>query len=229
MLRSASRQEGTLLTSTRPTTTLIIVSTRRGMVSPFSRNYLQTNQPKGTLKVHHIVAPFPRSLSGKFHILFAHARQLHLTGHLLRPESPTYDIYFVDQLSTCIPFLRIFGKTRVVFYGHFPDKLLAYGVFVEGCAMRRQGGVLKRIYRYPMDWLEEITTRTIQFLLTICELIPWCSQDRPTSFLPIHSSQPAFLEPISALSDNPCALFTLESISLPTSRMLTPATPISLR
>ncbi|KAF8224174.1 mannosyltransferase [Tricholoma matsutake] len=113
----------------------------------------------GTLRVHHIVPPFPRSLNGKFHIFLAHARQLHLTSHLLCSKAPTYDVYFVDQLSTCIPFLRIFGKTRVVFYGHFPDKLLAYGAFVEGRVMKRQGSLLKGIYRYPMDWLEEITTR----------------------------------------------------------------------
>jgi hypothetical protein len=51
----------------------------------------------GTLNVHHIVPPFPRSARGKFHILFAHARQLHLTVHLLLQRAPRYDVYFVDQ------------------------------------------------------------------------------------------------------------------------------------
>src|ERR1700722_4599098 len=112
----------------------------------------------GTLNVHHIVSPFPRSVKGKFHILFAHARQLHLTYHLLLPWAPRYDVYFVDQLSTCIPFLRAINKSRVVFYCHFPDKLLANGEFVDGNAVKKKVGFLKAIYRYPMDWLEEVTT-----------------------------------------------------------------------
>ena len=112
----------------------------------------------GTLRVHHVVPPFPRSLKGKFHILFAHLRQLHLTAHLLFPGAPTYDVYFVDQLSTCVPFLRLLGHTRVVFYCHFPDKLLANGAFVEGNLVKRKTNFLKWLYRQPMDWLEEVTT-----------------------------------------------------------------------
>lgn len=113
----------------------------------------------GSLSVFNVKPPVPRALKGKFHILFAHARQLHLTAHILWSSSRKYDVFFVDQLSTCIPFLRMLGKTRVVFYCHFPDKLLANGAFIEGSAMQKQGSLLKRIYRFPMDWWEEITTR----------------------------------------------------------------------
>lgn len=111
----------------------------------------------GTLVVHPIRTPFPRNIRGKFHILFAHLRQLHLTCHLLQTTASTYDVYFVDQLSTCIPALRFLARKRVVFYCHFPDKLLANGEFVEG-KMKMRGSVLKRAYRLPMDWLEEVTT-----------------------------------------------------------------------
>jgi alpha-1,3/alpha-1,6-mannosyltransferase len=119
--------------------------------------------------VHYVVPPFPRSLGGKFHILFAHLRQLHLTLHLLFWGAPKYDIYFVDQLSTCIPFLRTFANTRVVFYCHFPDKLLAMagsrnGGFVEGHSVRKNLGFLKWLYRLPMDWLEEVTTSELQIV-----------------------------------------------------------------
>ncbi|KAG6902655.1 hypothetical protein C0995_013344 [Termitomyces sp. Mi166 len=119
----------------------------------------------GTLRVHHVIPPFPRSLKGKFHILLAHARQLHLITHLLSPSAPNYDVYFVDQLSTCIPFLRHLGNARVVFYCHFPDKLLANGAFVEGEKKRKQISLLKQIYRFPMDWLEETTTRQADIIL----------------------------------------------------------------
>ncbi|KAJ7168065.1 mannosyltransferase [Mycena crocata] len=120
----------------------------------------------GKLEVHHVVPPFPRSIKGKFHILFAHAKQLHLTLHLLWPWAPKYDVYFVDQLSTCVPFLRTVGRTPVVFYCHFPDKLLANGEFVEGNLRKKRVGLLKRIYRYPMDWLEEVTTRQADVILS---------------------------------------------------------------
>ena len=128
------------------------------MVRDFSVNATLTQMSLGTLQVHHIVPPFPRSFKGKFHILFANARQLHLVTHLLRPGTPKYDVYFVDQLSTCVPLLRGLARTRVVFYCHFPDKLLADGAYVEGQAQRR-GGLLKSIYRFPVDKLEEVTTR----------------------------------------------------------------------
>lgn len=128
--------------------------------------------------MHNVEPPFPRAIKGKFHILLAHLRQLHLTSHLiLSPSSKTastsepshlsvhslakqHDVYFVDQLSTCVPLLRVFAGRRVVFYCHFPDKLLANGEFSEDVGkMRMRGGWLKRVYRMPMDWVEEITTR----------------------------------------------------------------------
>ncbi|KAF9228981.1 glycosyltransferase family 4 protein [Gyrodon lividus] len=119
----------------------------------------------GTLRVHHIVSPFPRSWRGKFHILFAHARQLHLTKFLLSSSAPQHDVFFVDQLSTCIPLLRTIGGKRVLFYCHFPDKLLAYGAFVEGKLQKKNVGLLKALYRYPMDWLEEVTTRQADLIV----------------------------------------------------------------
>lgn len=120
----------------------------------------------GTLTVRHIAPPLPRSIAGKFHILFAHARQLHLTRYILAHNPSQYDVFFVDQLSTCVPLLRMFGHSRVVFYCHFPDKLLANGAFVEGNIVNN-AGILKRLYRLPMDWLEEVTTRTCLLVLQI--------------------------------------------------------------
>ncbi|TDL18460.1 glycosyltransferase family 4 protein [Rickenella mellea] len=123
----------------------------------------------GTLRVHYVVPPFPRSLKGKLHILFAHLRQLHLTQHLMRTSATQYDVFFVDQLSTCIPLLRLLAKKRVVFYCHFPDKLLANGEFVDGNdeakRRKRKQALLKRVYRFPMDWLEEKTTEQADILL----------------------------------------------------------------
>jgi alpha-1,3/alpha-1,6-mannosyltransferase len=54
--------------------------------------------------------------------------------------------------------LRALARKRVVFYCHFPDKLLANGAFTESNLNKKNVPLLKRIYRYPMDWLEEATT-----------------------------------------------------------------------
>lgn len=85
----------------------------------------------------------------------------------------SFDIFIVDQLSVCVPILRWFGQTRVVFYCHFPDKLLAGGREVEVDTVGRSDmnpreakdkvekkgqGLLKRLYRLPFDRLEEATT-----------------------------------------------------------------------
>ena len=60
-----------------------------------------------------------------------------------------YDVIFCDQVSFVVLLLRLSGA-RVLFYCHFP-----------GQAALHRGGVnvsLKRIYRYPLDAAEEMTT-----------------------------------------------------------------------
>ena len=125
----------------------------------------------GTLNVTHVRSPFflPRSLFGLFHILFAHLRQLYLVLHLLFVAKKC-DVYIVDQLTTCIPFIRVFLNRRVVFYCHFPDKLLADGEYLDNdgrqaLGFTRRRGFLKRIYRFPMDYWEERTTSQADLLL----------------------------------------------------------------
>jgi hypothetical protein len=117
----------------------------------------------GTLRVHYIRPPLPRSILGKLHIVFAILRQIHLTLVLLffSAPAPEYDVYLVDQLSTCIPLIRWQTRKSVVFYCHFPDKLLADGKVAPVGAKAGQAkgrSLLKRLYRLPVDWLEEATT-----------------------------------------------------------------------
>lgn len=108
---------------------------------------------KGTLDVrvrgNSIIPP---TILGRFAILCAILRQLHLILQIalfspelkdLKPSS-----FFVDQLSAGIPLLRLMlPDVRVIFYCHFPDKLLA-----------KKGGLLKTLYRGPFDWLESWST-----------------------------------------------------------------------
>ncbi|KAJ5370677.1 Glycosyl transferase family 1 [Penicillium cataractarum] len=114
---------------------------------------------------------FPAHIFGRFHILMASLRQLHLTASLLTElgsrgkskaqdkaapgEEDQDDIFIVDQLPACVPILKSFAqprksrRQRILFYCHFPDQLLA---------RRNEGGSLLRLakvlYRFPFDWFE---------------------------------------------------------------------------
>ncbi|CDZ97216.1 glycosyltransferase family 4 protein [Phaffia rhodozyma] len=131
----------------------------------------------GTLKVHVLGNTLPRSIFNSLHIIFAILRQLHLTLLLLLsllpipvslqpiPELRAFDVFFVDQLSICVPLLRYFLRTRVVFYCHFPDKLLSGEWDLtpgeEGPRKKESTGLrslIKSCYRLPLDLLEEFTT-----------------------------------------------------------------------
>ncbi|KAI0806431.1 glycosyltransferase family 4 protein [Xylaria sp. FL0064] len=91
----------------------------------------------------------PPSILGRFSILCAILRQLHLILQIyvtseLRDLHP--DAYFVDQLSAGLPLLQyLHPQARIFFYCHFPDLLLAQG---------RQKW-LKRVYRVPFDFWEQ--------------------------------------------------------------------------
>lgn len=112
---------------------------------------------KGTLDVrvrgNTIVPP---SIAGRFTILCAILRQLHLVLRIavfsseLKKLCPT-DM-FIDQLSACLPLLKLLDRrVRVLFYCHFPDQLLVQDS--NGTL-----GVAKSVYRIPFDWLESWST-----------------------------------------------------------------------
>ncbi|TIA90544.1 hypothetical protein E3P99_01533 [Wallemia hederae] len=135
----------------------------------------------GTLRVHVLGACFPRSICGYLHIISAIIRQIHLAvlltisillSSLFSPNlaftawhKPTqrYDVILVDQLSAAIPLLRLWLNIPVVFYCHFPDKLLASGEIapVSGDGMTvypAHMSRLKQLYRIPIDTFEEFST-----------------------------------------------------------------------
>ncbi|KAF2164774.1 glycosyltransferase family 4 protein [Zasmidium cellare ATCC 36951] len=101
-------------------------------------------------------ALFPASIGGRLSILFSILRQLSLVASTglasgeLRELDP--DVFIVDQLSACIPFFRLlYPKAKVLFYGHYPDRLLVK----EEDGYRKY---LKRLYRIPFDALEGWST-----------------------------------------------------------------------
>ncbi|KAF9950890.1 Alpha-1,3-mannosyltransferase-like protein [Mortierella alpina] len=93
----------------------------------------------------------PRTLLGRFYIICAILRNLHLALTILLynsglPEQEKFNVIIVDQLSVSIPLLR-WTDAKILFYCHFPDKLLS-----------KRDSLLKKIYRLPVDLVEELTT-----------------------------------------------------------------------
>jgi len=102
----------------------------------------------GSLDVEAVGDWLPRQLFNRFFAFCAYVRMLYVALYLTLASSFSADVIVVDQISACIPLLAMFGNgAKVVFYCHFPDMLLT---------QRRSW--LKKLYRMPIDKLEEVTT-----------------------------------------------------------------------
>lgn len=100
----------------------------------------------GSLQVTAVGDWLPRHCFGYFYAFWAYVRMIYVSLYLVFFSSWRMDVVFCDQVSVCIPVLKL-SKARIVFYCHFPDLLLT-----------QRKSLLKRIYRAPLDWLEEVTT-----------------------------------------------------------------------
>lgn len=105
----------------------------------------------GTLKVTCAGDWLPRSCCNKGYALFAYLRMLYVAFFLLSRNyfgdpADRFDVIICDQISACIPVLR-WTRAKVIFYCHFPDQLLT-----------QRTNWLKKVYRWPIDKLEEYTT-----------------------------------------------------------------------
>ncbi|MEQ2244726.1 Alpha-1,3-mannosyltransferase-like protein [Ilyodon furcidens] len=97
----------------------------------------------------------PTSVFGYLHALCAYLRMIYVAFYLVFLSSVEYDVIFCDQVSVCIPVLRLSRRRKkVLFYCHFPDQLLT-----------QRKSALKKLYRAPIDWLEERTTGMADLIL----------------------------------------------------------------
>ena len=100
----------------------------------------------GTLTVSCAGDWLPRHCCQKGYAFWAYLRMIYIAIYLVFFSGQKFDVIVCDQISACIPVLRWSGA-KVLFYCHFPDQLLT----------KRQNW-LKKIYRWPIDRLEESTT-----------------------------------------------------------------------
>lgn len=100
----------------------------------------------GTLRVVVFGDFLPRRILGRFYAACAYLRMCWVSLRLVL--APTaFDVIIVDQVSICLPVLRLARPCGIIFYCHYPDYLLVQG-----------RSLLKRLYRAPLDFLEEQTT-----------------------------------------------------------------------
>lgn len=114
----------------------------------------------GTLKVETIGDWLPRSIFGKFTALCAYVRMIYATLYttfVLSKQNRTFDVIFVDSISIGLPILKFASRPspKIIFYCHFPDLLMA----------PQTGNVLRKWYRYPLNWAEEFTTGKADVIL----------------------------------------------------------------
>ncbi|GMH05583.1 hypothetical protein Nepgr_007423 [Nepenthes gracilis] len=95
----------------------------------------------------------PRHISYHLHAVCAYLRCFFVAMCVLLMW-PSFDIILADQISVVIPLLKLKKSTKVVFYCHFPDLLLA-----------KHTTTLRRIYRKPIDFIEERTTGMADLIL----------------------------------------------------------------
>lgn len=123
----------------------------------------------------------PRSIGGMFHSIFSILQQLSLVLQMLlsilmfhypgtipkwlfralssAPALEPFDVFLMDQQSFGVPWVKILGFTRVVFYCHFPDKELSNTIAKQKAIARGDSGpsAFRQLYRLPLDLIEEGT------------------------------------------------------------------------
>ncbi|KAH7843322.1 hypothetical protein Vadar_015168 [Vaccinium darrowii] len=107
----------------------------------------------GTFPVTVYGSFIPRHIFYRLHAVCAYLRCIFVAICLLLMW-PSYDVILADQVSVVIPLLKLKKSTKIVFYCHFPDMLLA-----------QHTTVLRRMYRKPIDFVEEITTGMADLIL----------------------------------------------------------------
>ncbi|EGG23851.1 glycosyltransferase [Cavenderia fasciculata] len=108
------------------------------------RSFKETHN--GELEVKVAGGYFPRHLFWRFMVICAIIRNVLCALSIIFGKTK-YDVVVIDQISASIPLFKLLSRSRVLFYCHFPDKLLT-----------SRTSLLKKLYRVPVDWFEEYTT-----------------------------------------------------------------------
>ena len=125
--------------------------------SHYDPNHCFSETQDGRFLIFCIGKWLPRSIFGLCLALCAYIRMLYLSLYVFFYFRTFFQAIFCDQISICIPILKA-STRKVIFYCHFPDKLLTERL-----------SLLKRSYRKPIDYLEEWTTGKADVVLVNSE------------------------------------------------------------
>lgn len=90
----------------------------------------------------------PKRILGRFYAACAYLRMCWVSWRIvLMSFTYCFDVIIVDQVSICLPIVRLARPCGIIFYCHYPDYLLT-----------QRKSLLKKLYRMPLDLLEELTT-----------------------------------------------------------------------
>lgn len=95
----------------------------------------------------------PNSIFGFARALCSTIRMFYLS-HMATLLYPKADVFVIDILPTPIPYLIFRGANSVIYYCHFPDKLLTTDI-MTGMAIKKSTSILRAIYRLFFDLIEE--------------------------------------------------------------------------
>lgn len=100
----------------------------------------------GSFPVSTVCDWMPRSIFGIFCAVCSYFRMIAAALYIVLFSDIKSDIIVCDQVSACVPFLKL-GAHKVIYYCHFPDLMLT-----------ARKSLLKKLYRWPVDRIEEWTT-----------------------------------------------------------------------
>lgn len=107
----------------------------------------------GTLGITVVGDWLPRHIFGRLYAFCAYIRMIYAALYVVCWRRSEFDVVFCDQVSACVLPLRLV-PLPIVFYCHFPDKLLT-----------QRKSAAKRAYRVVLDRFEEWTTGLADVIL----------------------------------------------------------------
>mmetsp|Transcript_25581 Transcript_25581/g.101008 ORF Transcript_25581/g.101008 Transcript_25581/m.101008 type:complete len:171 (+) Transcript_25581:374-886(+) len=111
-----------------------------------------------SINVHVVGGFIPRTLAGKFKALLTSIQCMYIAIYLCFFCRTSFDVAVCDIVSLPNVIFWLFRKP-VVFYCHFPDKLLARTLQVDARGHAKTSPPVQKLYRFGVDLLEEYSMR----------------------------------------------------------------------
>ncbi|XP_014776147.1 alpha-1,3/1,6-mannosyltransferase ALG2 [Octopus bimaculoides] len=159
--------------------------TVRFLTAHHDREHCFEETTDGSLNVTEVGGWIPTNLCGHMFAFWAYVRMIYVAFYLVW-SGMACDLVIVDQVSACIPILRLRSSIKVLFYCHYPDMLLT-----------GRETLLKAMYRAPLDWLEETTTGQADVVLVNSK---FTAEIFRTTFKKLSHINPQVLYPIPNFS-----------------------------